>query len=79
VSLYSFNSALQVGTAVTVSIITTLSATVARSSPPGSYAPYRAQFYFIVALMVCEGIAVTFLYKEVKDENGNVKEVTMGH
>jgi hypothetical protein len=29
--------------------------------------------------MVCEGIAVTFLYKEVKDENGNVKEVTMGH
>ena len=75
----SFNSALQVGTAVIVSILTAIHATISLRSPPPSYAPYRAEFLFMVALMSVEGVAVWWVYKEVLGEDGKPRQVAMGH
>jgi hypothetical protein len=78
-SLPSFNSALQIGTAIIVAILTAIHATISLRSPSLSYAPYRAEFLFMVALMSVEGVAVWWFYKEVVGEDGKPKEVTMGH
>ena len=75
---HSFNSALQVGTAIVISIITALHSTVAQHSPPGSYAPYRVEFYFMIVLMTAEGLAVFFFYK-APQKNGEPIEMAMGH
>jgi hypothetical protein len=75
---HSFNSALQIGTAIVISIITALHSTIAEHSPPGSYAPYRAEFYFMIALMTAEGLAV-FLFYKTPQENGEPSEIEMGH
>ncbi len=46
--------------------MTVLNSTVAKRSPPGSYAPYQASDYLLIGIMLAEGIAVLFLFKEPK-------------
>ena len=64
-----FNSALQLGSAVGLSIITTIQVSVDNKAPkPGHtknpYAGRAAAFWFLLAVMAIEALAVLFLYRK---------------
>ncbi|KAI0065064.1 MFS general substrate transporter [Artomyces pyxidatus] len=73
-----FNGGLQLGSAVGIAAVASIQSSVAARKGPDSYAGRRAAYWFVVAAIATEAIAIAFFYRVRAERKEGQEELAEG-